>query len=283
MNRLPLDFIATLYYKTPEEGGRETPACSGYRPDIKFPFDGMYTCGIQTFIDREKVYPGETVDAQIKIISVPYFAGRLEEGMEFIFVEGANVIGTGIIKEIVNEELRKLKDSPVDMTITEAPLTPRDIQVLKDSYSFIMRRFGKVSLYMLGAMAVVYLLPILFGDDKFNLHTLKVFLLFFVLLPFIIYVGVFVYFAPYKLWLDIRRNKKKVGIVQVKKVEGLDPQARKDLFGMFDFKVTFEKEPFGLKPVIFASSLQPDLLKYKKFRVEIAPLSKKELKFEPVK
>ena len=62
---------------------------------------------------------------------------------------------------------------------------------------------------MVGAMAVVYLLPILFGDDKFNLHTLKVFLLFFVLLPFIIYAGLFVYFAPYKLWLDIRRNKEE--------------------------------------------------------------------------
>lgn len=108
---IPPDFIATLYYKTPEEGGRETPALSGYRPDIKFPFDAMYTCGIQTFIDKEKVYPGETVDACIKIIAVPYFTGRLEEGMEFIFVEGVNVIGTGIIKEIVNEVLRKLKNA----------------------------------------------------------------------------------------------------------------------------------------------------------------------------
>ncbi|WP_294825163.1 hypothetical protein [uncultured Flavobacterium sp.] len=167
-------------------------------------------------------------------------------------------------------------------SITTAPLTPQDIQLLTDSYRFMMRRFGKVALYMLGAMAVVYLLPLVVGDDKFNIHTLKAFLLFFVLLPFIIYACVFVYFAPYKLWLDIKRNKKKVGIVQVKKVEGLDAQARKDLFGMFDFKLTFEKEPFGLKPVIFASSLQPDLLKYKKFRVEIGPLSKKELKFEAV-
>ncbi|MGQ2984053.1 hypothetical protein [Flavobacterium sp.] len=168
-------------------------------------------------------------------------------------------------------------------SITTAPLTSHDIQLLKDSYSFMMRRFVKVALYMLGAMAIVYLLPILFGDDKFNPYTLKVFLLFFVLLPFIIYAGVFVYFAPYKLWLDIRRNEKKVGIVQVKKVEGLDAQARRDLFGMFDFEVTFEKEPFGIKPVIFGSTIQPDLLNYKKFRVEIAPLSKKELKFEPVK
>lgn len=167
-------------------------------------------------------------------------------------------------------------------SITTAPLTPQDIHLLKDSYSFMMRRFGKVALYMLGSMAVVYLLPILLGDDKFNPHTLKAFLLFFVLLPFIIYAGVFIYFAPYKLWLDMKRNKKKIGIVSVKKVEGLPLEMRKDFFGMFDFKVTFEKEPFGLKPVIFASSLQPDLLKYKKFRVEIGPLSKKELKFEPV-
>ncbi|AWH85915.1 hypothetical protein HYN59_12725 [Flavobacterium album] len=107
MQNISADFIATLSYKTTQEGGRSTPASSGYRPDIKFSFDEMYTCGMQTFINREKVYPGDTVDAYIKIIAVPYFAGRLEEGIEFIFVEGPNVIGTGVIKEIINEVLKR--------------------------------------------------------------------------------------------------------------------------------------------------------------------------------
>lgn len=100
------DFIATLKYRATEEGGRETVAKSGYRPTLKFSFDKMLTSGIQTFIDNEQVYPGESVDAFIKILAVPHFQGRLEEGMEFIFTEGDRIIGTGVIKEILNKELK---------------------------------------------------------------------------------------------------------------------------------------------------------------------------------
>ena len=101
------DFIATLTYKTTENGGRLTPAKSGYRPQIKFDFTEMQTSGHQTFIDKETVLPGETISAKIKIGSPDYFAGCLTEGMEFEFREGEVVIGTGEIKYIVNDKLEK--------------------------------------------------------------------------------------------------------------------------------------------------------------------------------
>lgn len=101
------DFIATLTYKTAEQGGRKTPAKTGYRPQVKFDFDEMQTTGQQIFIERELVFPGETVDAEIKILSVDYFANKLTEKMEFEFREGAIVIGTGIIKHIINDKLKK--------------------------------------------------------------------------------------------------------------------------------------------------------------------------------
>lgn len=104
------DFKAGLKYKTTEEGGRETITKSGYRPTLKFNFDEMLTSGIQTFIDKEQVYPGESVDAYIKILSAPHFYGRLEEGMEFIFTEGDRTIGTGVIKEVINRQLNILKN-----------------------------------------------------------------------------------------------------------------------------------------------------------------------------
>lgn len=100
------DFIAILKYRTAEEGGRKTAAHSGYRPDIKFPFDKMLTCGFQTFIDQEKVFPGESVKAEIKIIGTEYFKGQLFEDLEFDFREGANIIGTGKILKIVNPILK---------------------------------------------------------------------------------------------------------------------------------------------------------------------------------
>jgi len=101
------DFIATLTYLTPEQGGRSTPASSGYRPQVKFDFAEMQTSGQQIFIDRKIVFPGDTVEAEIKIISVDYFAGQLKEKMKFEFLEGSRVIGTGKIKHILNSKLRQ--------------------------------------------------------------------------------------------------------------------------------------------------------------------------------
>lgn len=101
------DFIATLTYRTTEQGGRKTAAKSGYRPQLKFDFEEMQTSGQQTFIDRELVFPGDTVETEIKILAVDYFEGKLSEKMEFEFREGPIVIGTGKIKHIKNKKLKK--------------------------------------------------------------------------------------------------------------------------------------------------------------------------------
>jgi Elongation factor Tu C-terminal domain len=101
------DFIATLTYFTNEQGGRKTPAFSGYRPQVKFDFSEMQTSGQQTLIDRKIVFPGDTVEAEIKIISVDHFAGKLKEKMNFDFREGSRIIGTGQIKHIINDKLRQ--------------------------------------------------------------------------------------------------------------------------------------------------------------------------------
>ncbi|HLO60325.1 MAG TPA: hypothetical protein VK179_16360 [Bacteroidales bacterium] len=101
------DFIAILTYKSTEQGGRKTPAHSGYRPQVKFNFEEMQTSGQQTFIGKDIVYPGDTVEARIKILSVDHFTNSLTEGMDFEFKEGDKIIGTGIIKEILNDKLKK--------------------------------------------------------------------------------------------------------------------------------------------------------------------------------
>lgn len=102
-----VDFIAELNYRTSAKGGRSTPAKSGYRPAVKFDFDEMQTSGQQTFIGKDTVFPGETVDAKIKIIASDYFAGCLTEGLIFEFREGPRIIGTGMIKQIINDKLEK--------------------------------------------------------------------------------------------------------------------------------------------------------------------------------
>ena len=106
MNKQP-DFIAQLKYKTKEEGGRESYAASGYFPQIKFSFSEKETSGKQAFIDKDRVYPGETVSANIELVSPHLFEKCLTEGMEFEFKEGQRVCGTGIVITIINGNLNK--------------------------------------------------------------------------------------------------------------------------------------------------------------------------------
>lgn len=101
------DFIANLKYKSTEQGGRRFPATSGYCPQVKFDFNEMQTGGFQKFIGAEKVYPGETVLAEISLLSPQFFENQLEVGMEFEFREGATIMGYGKIIEIRNKSLEK--------------------------------------------------------------------------------------------------------------------------------------------------------------------------------
>jgi hypothetical protein len=85
--RLKPDFIARLKYKTTEEGGRKGPAKSRYRPLVEFPGLEPLTSGEQIFIDKEIVNPGDTVKAEMTILSVQAFEGKLYVGEPFRFWE----------------------------------------------------------------------------------------------------------------------------------------------------------------------------------------------------
>lgn len=99
-------FIALLTYVTEENGGRKTPASSGYRPTIKFPFyTGMFS-GMQNFIGTDLVFPGDTVNAEITLLNTDHFKGKIYEGLDFEFYEGSNLIGSGLITKILNPDLK---------------------------------------------------------------------------------------------------------------------------------------------------------------------------------
>lgn len=52
------------------------------------------------------MFSGDEADAEIKIVAFDYFAGLLAEGMEFDFREGPIEIGKGVIRQILNENLK---------------------------------------------------------------------------------------------------------------------------------------------------------------------------------
>jgi hypothetical protein len=101
------DFIADLEYKSTEEGGRKSYIASGYRASVRFPFSKHTTPAEQIFCDSDKVLPGEKTKAQMRILNHSICQNKLEAGAEFEIYEAGSIIATGIIVEVINEELKK--------------------------------------------------------------------------------------------------------------------------------------------------------------------------------
>ncbi|WP_400193462.1 hypothetical protein [Hymenobacter sp. B81] len=110
-NVRPEDFIALIRYNTAEEGGRRTPVRSGYRAQVRFPFDEMQTSGLQVFINQDECWPGEEVEAKVYLVSACLFERKLLVGEVFEIREGARVVGIGVIKQFTNEKLRRAADA----------------------------------------------------------------------------------------------------------------------------------------------------------------------------
>ena len=105
MNKQP-DFIARLKYRTTKEGGRQGYAASGYRPHIEFDHIPFFkSSGQQVFLDKEKVNPGDSVTAEITVLSYYGYYGNISEGDTFKFCEGSRTIGIGEVTKILNEKL----------------------------------------------------------------------------------------------------------------------------------------------------------------------------------
>jgi translation elongation factor EF-Tu-like GTPase len=72
-------------------------------------FSNHQTSGQQKFLNKQIVYPGDKVSAEISIISTHFFIDKLEVGLRFDFMEGSRIIGTGVITGILNPVLQKSK------------------------------------------------------------------------------------------------------------------------------------------------------------------------------
>lgn len=100
MPTYPPDIEAEIRFLTTEEGGRRTPARSGYRP--QFYYDGQDWAAHQEYPDVEWVHPGETARTLLRFLSPDAHLGRIHVGMEFEVREGAQLVGRGRITKILN-------------------------------------------------------------------------------------------------------------------------------------------------------------------------------------
>ena len=104
MNRLP-DFTGRFHLLRTSDGGRRTPAVSGYRPQHAI-HDNYQTSGEHEYPDVAEVAPGQTVTARVRFITPEVYPACIWEGRIIPVLEGAKVIGTMTVSEIHNEALR---------------------------------------------------------------------------------------------------------------------------------------------------------------------------------
>lgn len=102
------DFLAEIYYFSTEQGGRFHYASSGFRPQVKFDGRNEMTSGEQLFADRSKVFPGETVRAETRLLSPHFFNNFLFVGQGFDVKEGLAIVGRGKVLAIINPLLIKV-------------------------------------------------------------------------------------------------------------------------------------------------------------------------------
>lgn len=83
------------------KSGRETPFFAGYRPLFRF-IDETQTSGSIELIDRNEFCPGEEGEVFVYFLNKDFLGKDFSVGKKFEFGEGNNILGEGIIKEILN-------------------------------------------------------------------------------------------------------------------------------------------------------------------------------------
>ena len=90
------EFDCQVYILSKEEGGRQKPFFSGYRPQFYIRTTDV-TGEITLPEGVEMVMPGDDVTFKAKLITPV----ALEEGMRFAIREGGHTVGAGVITKVI--------------------------------------------------------------------------------------------------------------------------------------------------------------------------------------
>ncbi len=88
-----LTIAAKIYFLSPEEGGRQTPIFSGYRPALYF--GERQTDGAITLTAGGHVVPGTECDVVIALLHPEHLGDALKPLATFEAKEGSRVVGRG--------------------------------------------------------------------------------------------------------------------------------------------------------------------------------------------
>lgn len=102
----PPDLEAEISLLPAEQGGRRTPAVSGYRPSHDFNVPGTLNDALHEYIEGS-LRPGDTGRALLWLLAPEAQAGRLHPGFEFTVQEGARIVGKGKVLRVLNATLQQ--------------------------------------------------------------------------------------------------------------------------------------------------------------------------------
>ena len=102
----PPDIEAEITFLSTEQGGRQAPVTSGYRPNHDFALNGILNDALHEYLDCELVSPGQTARAQMWFLVPQYHEGRLYPGFRFTVQEGSRIVGYGTVTRIINPALQ---------------------------------------------------------------------------------------------------------------------------------------------------------------------------------
>jgi len=99
------DALVSLYMLTENEGGRNKPVFSGYRPQYKV-LPNYQTSTCHFFLNEDDYYfPGRAEKAFIKFITPDAYPHCFKRNIEIDVCEGSRIVGRATILEIYNELL----------------------------------------------------------------------------------------------------------------------------------------------------------------------------------
>jgi len=98
--KIPIHFKALINFFSTEKGGLVTPVSSGYRSEIKFPFEMNSFIAAQTFEETELIFPGDSAAVDITLIDAEQFLEKLYNGMDFELYDNSGIIADGVVTEV---------------------------------------------------------------------------------------------------------------------------------------------------------------------------------------
>ena len=102
------DAEARLTLLSTEEGGKQNPVFSDYRP--QFHYDGHDWDALHIYPDVDRVNPGDTVRVILSFLSPAAHFGKLTVGTPFLIREGRKIVGYGAITKLLELESSAKRD-----------------------------------------------------------------------------------------------------------------------------------------------------------------------------